>query len=74
MLRHLARFARGLALGALIGGAAGLLFAPGPGEETQATLQERIAAARKAFSETRAQTERELMEYFEKVKRSGKPA
>jgi len=69
MLGPLIRFARGLALGALIGVAAGLLFAPGPGEETQKTLQERIEAARKAFEEARTQAQRELLEYFEKAKR-----
>ena len=69
MFSTLTRFARGLTLGALIGVAAGLLFAPGPGEETQRTLQQRIEAARKAFEETRAQAEQELVEYFEKAKR-----
>lgn len=73
MLGNLARFARGLFLGIVIGGAVGLLFAPGPGEETQATLQERVEAARRAFEEARTRTEQELTEYFEKAKRGTEP-
>lgn len=69
MFGTLTRFARGLTLGALIGVVAGLLFAPGPGEETQRTLQERVEAARRAFEEARTQAEQELREYFEKAKR-----
>ena len=71
MLGDLLRFTRGLILGLAVGGAIGLLYAPRSGEETQETLQERFAAARKAFEETRAQTEHELLEYLEGARGSG---
>lgn len=77
MLRNMADFVRGFVFGLIVGGSAGMLLAPAPGEETQSTLQARLQAAKAAFEEGRAQGEREMIEYFEEAKKpagAGRPS
>ncbi|MBS1253884.1 MAG: hypothetical protein MAG451_02938 [Anaerolineales bacterium] len=68
MLRNVADFVRGLVFGLVVGGSAGVLLAPAPGDETQSVLEERLEAARQAFHEGRAQAEKDLVDYFEETK------
>lgn len=68
MLRNVADFVRGLVFGLVVGGSAGVLLAPAPGDETQSVLEERLEAARQAFHEGRAQAEKDLVDYFEEAK------
>ena len=44
-------FALGLFVGALVGAAVALLFAPGPGRDTRRHLQRRLAGARDRLGE-----------------------
>lgn len=69
MLRNIADFIRGLVFGLVVGGSAGMLLAPAPGEETQSLLEARVEAARQAFYEGRAQAEKDLVEYFEEARK-----
>ena len=79
MLRKITDFARGFLFGLVVGGSAGMLIAPAPGEETQSVLESRIEAAKAAFDsrieaakaafeQGRAKAEKELLEYFEQAK------
>ncbi len=68
MLRNVTSFVRGFIFGLVVGGSAGMLIAPKPGENTQSTLQARLQAARVAFEQGRTQAEKELLEYFERAK------
>jgi gas vesicle protein len=70
MLGKIAEFARGFVFGLVIGGSAGMLMAPAPGEETQSRLEARIEAARAAFEQGRARAEKDLLEYFEQAKKA----
>jgi gas vesicle protein len=69
MLRNIAGFMRGFIVGMAVAGAAAVLLAPASGEETQASLQHRLQAAKAAYEEGRRNTEQELMAYFEEAKR-----
>lgn len=69
MLRNMFDFMRGLVFGLLVGGSAGMLLAPAPGDATQSVLESRIEAARQAFHTGRAEAERELLAYFEEAKK-----
>lgn len=68
MLRNVADFVGGFVFGLMIGGSAGMLIAPAPGEETQSTLEARIKAAKAAFERGRAEAEKELLDYFERAR------
>ncbi|RME48497.1 MAG: YtxH domain-containing protein [Chloroflexi bacterium] len=76
MLRNITNFVRGFIFGLVVGGSAGMLIAPKPGENTQSTLRARIQAARLAFQQGRTQAEKDLLEYFERAKgtRAGEEA
>lgn len=67
MLRNIFDFVRGVVFGLALGGTAGMLLAPAPGDETQSLLESRLEAAREAFYEGRAQAEQELIDYFEEA-------
>ena len=58
------KFGKGSVLGAALGAAAGLLFAPGTGAETRAALADRIQRTRLAGADARAATEQELINRF----------
>ncbi len=73
MLRNIAAFIRGLVFGFMVGGSAGMLLAPAPGEETQSSLEARIETAREAFEAGRAEAERELIAYFEEARKASPP-
>lgn len=70
MLRNITDFARGFVLGLVVGGSAGMLMAPESGDASQSAFQARLAAVKAAFEEGRAQAEKELLDYFERAKRS----
>jgi len=59
-----AKFTKGGVFGAAVGAAAGLLFAPGPGQETRAALADRIQRTRLAGADAKAATEQELISRF----------
>jgi gas vesicle protein len=60
----IAKFGKGSVLGAALGTAAGLLFAPGTGAETRAALADRIQRTRLAGADAKASTEQELISRF----------
>jgi gas vesicle protein len=60
----IAKFGKGGVLGAAVGAAAGLLFAPGTGSETRAALVERIQRTRLAGVEAKSATEKDLINRF----------
>lgn len=60
----IAKFGKGGVLGAAVGAAAGLLFAPGTGSETRAALAERIQRTRLAGVDAKVATEKELINRF----------
>jgi len=60
----IAKFTKGGLFGAAVGAAAGLLLAPGPGEETRNALADRIQRTRLAGADARAATEQALISRF----------
>lgn len=61
------RFGKGGLIGAAIGAAAGILLAPGKGEETREAVAERIQRTRKAGIDARAEVERDLINRYRGV-------
>lgn len=64
LMSGITKFGKGGILGAAIGAAAAVLFAPGSGKETRDALADRIQRTRKAGVAARADVERELMNRF----------
>jgi gas vesicle protein len=64
LISGMTKFGKGGVLGAAIGVAAAVLFAPGSGKETRDALADRIQRTRKAGVEARAEVERDLINRF----------
>lgn len=61
-------FGMGLILGGIIGTLAGLLLAPGPGEETRTQFMDRTAGLRQKAEDLRAEARERVREVIEEGK------
>jgi gas vesicle protein len=64
LISGMTKFGKGGVLGAAIGAAAAVLFAPGSGKETRDALADRIQRARKAGVDAKADVERDLINRY----------
>ncbi|MCC6705543.1 MAG: YtxH domain-containing protein [Thermomicrobiales bacterium] len=64
LIGGITKFGKGGVLGAAIGAAAAVLFAPGSGKETRDAIADRIQRTRRAGVEAKAEVERDLINRY----------